>query len=87
MDQDETWHARRPQPWPHCVGWRPNSPAQKGGRALQFLAHVYCGQTVTVAHLSCWKSLVGFGILCVTFLKRLGAVIIFSEKNTSHLDM
>ena len=18
-DQDETWHARRPRPWPHCV--------------------------------------------------------------------
>jgi len=19
MDQDETWHAGRPRPWPHCV--------------------------------------------------------------------
>jgi len=30
-DQDETWHAGRPRPWPHCV-----SP--------QFLAHICCGQ-------------------------------------------
>jgi len=21
MDQDETWHAGKPQPWPHCVRW------------------------------------------------------------------
>ena len=26
MDQDETWHAGRPQPWPHCVRWEPSSP-------------------------------------------------------------
>ena len=26
MDQDETWHAGRPQPWPHCVRWGPSSP-------------------------------------------------------------
>ena len=22
-DQDETWHAGRPRPWPHCVRWGP----------------------------------------------------------------
>ena len=22
-DQDETWHAGRPRPWPHCVRWDP----------------------------------------------------------------
>ena len=24
-DQDKTWHAGRPRPWPHCVRWRPSS--------------------------------------------------------------
>ena len=32
MDQDETGHAGRPRPWPHCVRWGPSSrPPQKGG--------------------------------------------------------
>ena len=26
MDQDETWHAGRPRPRPHCVRWGPSSP-------------------------------------------------------------
>jgi len=30
MDQDETWHAGRPRPWPHCVRWGPSSPSPKG---------------------------------------------------------
>jgi len=30
MDQDETWHADRPRPWPHCVTWWPSSPSPKG---------------------------------------------------------
>jgi len=25
-DQNETWHAGRPRPRPHCVGWGPTSP-------------------------------------------------------------
>ena len=29
-DQDETWHAGRPRPWPHCVRWGPSSPPPKG---------------------------------------------------------
>jgi len=42
-DQDETWHADRPRPWPHCVRWGvatlpqsgtvrwgPSSPSPKG---------------------------------------------------------
>jgi len=28
-DQDETWHAGRPRPWPHCVRWGPSSPSPK----------------------------------------------------------
>jgi len=44
MDQDETWHARRPRPWPHCVRWGPSSPPPKGHSPLQFLAHICCGQ-------------------------------------------
>jgi len=43
-DQDETWHAGRPWPWPHCVRWRPSSPSPKGAQP-QFSAHVCCGQT------------------------------------------
>ena len=33
MDQDETWDAGRPRPWPHSVRWGFSSPPQKGGRA------------------------------------------------------
>jgi len=29
-DQDETWHAGRPRPWPHCVIWGPGPPPQRG---------------------------------------------------------
>ena len=29
MDQDETWPAGRPRPWPHCVRWGPSSPSPK----------------------------------------------------------
>ena len=31
-DQDETWHAGRPRPWPRCVRWRPSSPSPKGAQ-------------------------------------------------------
>jgi len=44
MDQDETWHAGRPRPWPHCVRWRHSSPPPKG-HSPQLSAHVYCRQT------------------------------------------
>jgi len=30
MDQDETWHAGRPLPWPQCLRWEPRSPLPKG---------------------------------------------------------
>ena len=43
MDQDETWHAGRPRPWPHCVIWGPTSPQPKG-HSPQFSAHICCGQ-------------------------------------------
>jgi len=33
MDQDETWHASRPRPWPQMA------------EPPQFLAHICCGQT------------------------------------------
>ena len=36
MDQDETWHAGRPRPWPHCVGWGPSTPPPKEHRSHQF---------------------------------------------------
>ena len=29
MDQDETWCAGRPRPWPHCVRWGPSSSPPK----------------------------------------------------------
>ena len=31
-DQDETWHAGTPWPWPHCVRWGPSSPSPKGAQ-------------------------------------------------------
>jgi len=31
-DQDETWRAGRPRPWPHCVRWGPSSPSPKGAQ-------------------------------------------------------
>ena len=36
MDQDETWHTGRPQPWQHCVRWGPSSPPAKEGAAPNF---------------------------------------------------
>jgi len=44
MDQDATWHGRRPWPRPHCVIGDLASP-QKGHSSPQFFAHVCCGQT------------------------------------------
>ena len=29
-DQNETWYAGRPWPWPHCVRWGPSSFSPKG---------------------------------------------------------
>ena len=43
MDQDETWHAGRSRPWPHCVRWGPSSPSPHGAQP-QFSAHICCGQ-------------------------------------------
>ena len=43
MDQDETWYAGRPRPWPHCVRWGPRFPSPKGAQP-PFLAYIYCGQ-------------------------------------------
>ena len=48
MDQDETWHGRRPRPRRHCVRWRPSSP-QKGHSSSLFSVHVNCGQTVAIS--------------------------------------
>ena len=31
-DQDETWRAGTPQPWPHCVRWGPSFPSPKGAQ-------------------------------------------------------
>ena len=36
MDQDETWHAGRPLPWPHCDRWGPTSPSPKGAEPPNF---------------------------------------------------
>jgi len=47
MDQDETWHAGRPRPWPHRVRCEPSSPSPKGAQPPpQFLAHICWGQMV-----------------------------------------
>jgi len=44
MDQNKTWHACRPRPWPHCIRWGPSSPSIKGGGVPQCSVHVNCGQ-------------------------------------------
>ena len=41
MDQDETWHADRPQRWQHGD----TTPPKRGTTHPHFSAHVYCGQT------------------------------------------
>ena len=43
MDQDETWHAGRPRPMPHCFRWDP-TPLPHRGTAPQFPAHICCGK-------------------------------------------
>ena len=45
-DQDETWHAGRPRPWPHCVRWGTQLPLPQRGTAPQFSAHISCGKMV-----------------------------------------
>ena len=42
MDQDETWCAGRPHPWPHCVRWGPSFPSPKWAQPPQFSAHICC---------------------------------------------
>jgi len=44
MDQDETWHAGRTRPWPHCVRWGPSSPPPKWDGAPKFSARICCSQ-------------------------------------------
>jgi len=51
-DQDETWHAGRPRPWPHCVRWGPSSPSPKGHSPGQFSAHICCGQMAACIKMS-----------------------------------
>ena len=45
MDEDDTWHGGWPSSRPHCAKWGPSSPPPKEGRATEFSAHFYCGQT------------------------------------------
>jgi len=42
MDQDKTWHRRRPRPRPHYVRWGSSSPPQKGGTAPIFGPYLLC---------------------------------------------
>jgi len=43
MNEDETWHAGRPRPWPHCPRWHLAYPHRKRHSHLQFSAHICCG--------------------------------------------
>jgi len=47
MEQDDTWHGRRPQSRRLYVRWGLSPPSQKtgGDPSPQFSALVYCGQT------------------------------------------
>ena len=51
MDQDETWHAGRPRPWPHCVRWGPSSPVCSRSPHPQFSAHIGCGQMAAYRYI------------------------------------
>ena len=44
MDQDQTWRAGRPRPWPHCVRWGPSPPLPKGGGFTPIFGHICCNQ-------------------------------------------
>ena len=50
MDHDATWYGGRPRPRRPCIRWIPLLSPPQRGYGPQFLAHVYCGQTVP--HLS-----------------------------------
>ena len=52
MDQNGTWQGGRPWSSPYCVRWEHSSPPQKGGRATEFSAHLYCGQTAGCIKIS-----------------------------------
>ena len=56
MDQDETWHASKPQPWLHCVTWGVGTqlPLPQRGRVPQFSAYICCGRKA-----GCIKMLLG----------------------------
>ena len=43
MDQDKTWLAGRPRPWPRCVRSEPSSPSPRG-HIPQLSAHICCGK-------------------------------------------
>ena len=43
-DQDETWQAGGPRPWPHCVRWGPSSPSLNGTQPPIFRPYLLCGQ-------------------------------------------
>ena len=51
MDPDATWYEGRSWPRPHCGTWDPSPPKKMAGAQPppQFLAHIYCGQTVVLS--------------------------------------
>ena len=65
MDQDETWRAGRPRPWPHCVRWGPSSPSPKGAQPLQLIQNSLA-RAVDVAPKSCHITPV---LCCLHWLK------------------
>ena len=42
MDQDKTWHAGKPRPWPQCVRGEPARLPQKGTSPI--FGHICCGK-------------------------------------------
>jgi len=45
-DQDETWRAGTPRPWPHCVRWGPSSTSPKGAHPSPIFGPYLLRQTV-----------------------------------------
>jgi len=54
MDQDETWHAGRPWPWPHCVRWGPSYPSRKGAEPPIFGSYLFYPNGWMDQHATCY---------------------------------
>jgi len=68
MDQDSTWHGRRPWSSAHCVLDGDIAPLpKKGAEPPDFLARLYCGQTAGCIKMSLGVEVLGLGLRDIVF--------------------